>query len=101
MSRPRVSLTVAGIRARSSSRLNASMVSREEPSNISGRVVWDQVDLERSRIEERSELPSVVAGVVHACEHHVLDEHLASSELEVAPALREDFVRADSGRLRA
>ena len=34
MSRPRVSRTVAGIRARSSSRLKASIVSRGEPSNI-------------------------------------------------------------------
>jgi len=34
MSLPRVSLTVAGIRARSSSRLNAAIASRLEPSYI-------------------------------------------------------------------
>ena len=47
MSRPRVRRTVAGIRARSSTCLNAAIASRDEPPYMPGRVVRDQVHLER------------------------------------------------------
>ena len=55
MSRPRVSLTVAGMRARSSTLLNRSIVSRDEPSYMPGRVVGDEVDLERLPAEYAGE----------------------------------------------
>ena len=91
MSRPRVSLTVAGIRARSSSRLNASMVSREEPSNSPVGLYGIRLTLNVLASRSAASCRAWSRVSFDAGEHHVLDEHLASSELEVAPALREDF----------
>src|SRR5262249_11311455 len=55
----------------------------------SGRVVRDEVDLEYTGVENRGELGRLLHSVVHPAKHHVLDEHLATAQLEVAPALGE------------
>ena len=87
MSRPRVSRTVDGMRARSSTFLNAAIAAARGAVVEPGRVVRDQVHLEDLRIEQRGELARALGRVVDAGEHHVLDEHLPAAEREVAVAL--------------
>ncbi len=101
MSRPRVSLTVAGSPARSSTFLNASMAPREDPSNAPVGLYGIRLTLNDVRVEQRRERARVFDAVVDSGEHHVLDEDLAASELDVAPAFGEHVRRADSDRSRA
>ncbi len=90
MSRPRVSRTVAGSRARSSTALERRDRVPRRAVVHPGRVVGDQVDLEELRIEQGGQLPCALGRVVDAREQHVLDEHLAAAERDVAFALGED-----------
>ena len=53
-------------------------------------VVRDQVDFEGVLPEDLRELLRMLGSVVDACEHDVLDEDFAASELDVATALGED-----------
>ena len=98
MSRPRVSRTVDGMRARSSTDLNAAIAGPRGAVVHPGRVVRDQVHLEDLRVEQRGQLLRALGRVVDAGEQHVLDEHLAAAEREVAVALCEHVRQRDSGR---
>ena len=93
MSRPRVSRTVAGIRARSSTRLKTSIAPREEPSNCPVGLYGIRFTLKRVRLEHARELLRLLGAVVHAGEHHVLDVDPAAPQLDVAAALGQDLSR--------
>ena len=92
MSRPRVSRTVAGSAlAVEHGRERGDRVAARARER-SRRVVRDQVHLEDPPVEQPRELGRLLDAVVDAGEHHVLDEHLAAAQLEVAAALGEDLL---------
>ena len=89
MSRPRVSRTVAGIPRAVEHGLEGSIASRDEPSNIPVGLYGIRFTLKRCAVEERGERRGLLDRVVDAGEHHVLDEHLAAAQRDVAAALGE------------
>ena len=105
MSRPRVSRTVAGMCERCEDGLEALDRLPRGSFEASSGVVRDEIDLEGRAVEHGRERPGRRRRVVHSGEQHVLDEHLASPQRDVAAALREDVLErvavVDRHELRA
>ena len=89
MSRPRVSRTVAGSPARSSTSLKASIAFRDEPSNAPVGLYGMRLTLNERGSSSDGELLRLLDAVVDAGEHDVLDEHLPPAQRHVAAALGE------------
>ncbi len=89
MSRPRVSRTVAGRRASSSTSLNAAIALRDEPSYIPVGLYGMRLTLKVFGVEELGERACLLDAVVDAAEHDVLDEDLAAPDLPVATTFRQ------------
>ena len=92
MSRPRVSRTVAGTRSRSSTAVKARSRSAPSRRTIPVGLYGIRFTLKIFGSSSRASSARLLDAVVDAGEHHVLDEHLAAAQLEVAAALGEHLV---------